>query len=81
MGLYRVDMKGVEALLAALDLVYHPSSLVFIDEIGKIECMSQRFVRLLESLLSSGKAVVATVASRWEGLIGAVKLRPDAMVH
>ena len=76
-----MDLKGFEAFLAALDLVYHTSSLVFIDENGKMECLSQHFVRLLESLLSSGKTVVATIASRGEGLIGEVKLRPDAMVH
>lgn len=76
-GRYGVDVAGFEAFLASLDLLSHPSPLIFIDEIGKMECLSQRFVRLAEPLLDSGKTVVATVARQGEGLIREVKLRPD----
>jgi nucleoside-triphosphatase len=79
-GRYGVDVAGFEAFLASLDLPSHPSPLVFIDEIGKMECLSQRFVALAETLLDSGKTVVATVAREGEGLIGKVKGRPDALL-
>jgi nucleoside-triphosphatase len=77
-GRYGVDLEGFETFLASLDLSSHPSPLVFIDEIGKMECLSQRFVNLVETLLDSGKTVVATVAGQGEGLIRKVKGRPDS---
>ena len=40
--------------------------------------MSQRFARLAETLFSSEKTVVATVARQGEGLIREVKLRHDS---
>jgi nucleoside-triphosphatase len=77
-GHYGVDVDRFEAFLVSLELVSNPTSLIFIDEIGKMECLSQRFVRLAESLFCSGKTVVATVARQGEGLIREVKLRPDS---
>jgi nucleoside-triphosphatase len=76
-GRYGVDVKGFEAFLSRLDLPSSPSSLVFIDEIGKMECLSPRFIDLVRTLLDSGKTVVATVARHGEGLIAAVKGRAD----
>jgi nucleoside-triphosphatase len=79
-GRYGVDVDGFEAFLASLDLPTHPSPLVFIDEIGKMECLSSYFVRLAETLLNSEKTVVATVARQGEGLIREVKGRPDTFL-
>lgn len=79
-GRYGVDLEGFEAFLASLDLLSHTSPLVFIDEIGRMECLSQRFVDLVETLLDSGKTVVATVARQGEGLIREVKERPDSLL-
>lgn len=79
-GRYGVDLEGFEAFLASLDLPSHPSPLVFIDEIGKMECLSQRFTDLVETLLSTEKTVVATVARQGEGLIRKVKGRADSLL-
>ncbi len=79
-GRYGVDVDGFEAFLASLDLVSHPSRLVFIDEIGKMECLSPYFVRLAGTLLDSEKTVVATIARQGEGLIKRAKSRPDALL-
>jgi len=76
-GRYGVDVKGFEAFLASLDLSFRPSRLVFIDEIGKMECLSPLFVRLAGTLLASEKTVVATIARQGEGLIREVKERSD----
>ncbi len=76
-GRYGVDVKGFESFLAVLDLPSRPGRLVFIDEIGKMECLSPPFVRLVETLLASEKTVVATVARKGEGVIREVKGRPD----
>lgn len=76
-GRYGVDVAGFEAFLASLGLPSSPSPLVFIDEIGKMECLSPSFIRLIEALLDSRKIVVATVALKGEGLIRKVKGRTD----
>lgn len=76
-GRYGVDVEGFERFLTALDLPSHPAQLIFIDEIGKMECLSPRFIRLAQELLDSKKTVLATVARKGEGLIGEVKRRLD----
>ena len=80
----KVSRYGVD--LAALDRVlaeqFFPkrADVFLIDEIGKMECLSARFVETVESLLGSGAPVVATVALRGGGFIEAVKRRPDVLL-
>jgi nucleoside-triphosphatase len=76
-GRYGVDVAGFEAFLGELDLT---SPLVFVDEIGKMECLSPRFVALLRELLDSERTVVATVALKGSGFIAEVKARSDCRV-
>ena len=80
-GRYGVDLEDFEAVaLPALEL--EPSGrgfdLFLVDEIGKMECFSPRFVAATRALLDSGRPVVATVALRGEGFIAEVKRRPGA---
>jgi nucleoside-triphosphatase len=76
-GRYGVDVKGFERFLDDIALEESPASLIFIDEIGKMECLSSRYVALVRGLLDSGKTLVATVASKGGGFIAEVKGRPD----
>lgn len=76
-GRYGVDVAGFEGFLAALALERAAAPLLFIDEIGRMECLSARFVALVRQLLDSEKNVVASVALRGSGFIGEVKKRPD----
>jgi nucleoside-triphosphatase len=46
------------------------------DEIGKMECFSQKFVAAICRLLKSDKAVLATVAQKGPGLIQQAKSYP-----
>jgi nucleoside-triphosphatase len=77
---HRVSKYGVD--LPTLDRVVEEqlerirSGVVLIDEIGKMECLSPRFVEAVKKLLDSSAVVVATVALRGEGLIASVKRRP-----
>jgi nucleoside-triphosphatase len=73
-GRYGVDVAGFEAFLGELDI---SPSLVFIDEIGKMECLSPRFIALLRELLDSERTVVATIALSGSGFIAEVKQRED----
>lgn len=76
-GRYGVDLPGFEKFLASLDLLNSPSFLVLIDEIGKMECFSGVFRRVMIDLLDSDKFVVATIATRGGGFIEEIKDRPD----
>jgi nucleoside-triphosphatase len=74
-GRYGVDVTGFEELV--LHELDRPCDLMLIDEIGKMECFSSRFVAATEALLDSDTPVIATVASRGSGLIARVKSRGD----
>lgn len=74
---YGVDVTGFEQLLAELDIGHAQSRLIVIDEIGKMECLSQRFTDAITTLLNLPKLLIATIALKGEGFIKQVKTRPD----
>jgi nucleoside-triphosphatase len=77
-GRYGVDVEAIDRL-ADTALRSRANVRVFvIDEIGKMECLSARFVEAAATLLDSGLVVVATVGQRGSGFIADVKRRPDA---
>jgi nucleoside-triphosphatase len=78
---YGVNVDGFDRFLAYLDLLNTPSSLVLIDEIAKMECLSGKFRRIMNDLLDSDKIVIVTVAIRGKGLIEEVKGREDCEVY
>ena len=72
-----MDIKSFEDFLDSIPF-YHPSTqLIIVDEIGKMECLSDRFKKLLKEILDSGKWVIATVALKGSGLIAEIKERKD----
>ena len=79
-GKYGVDLAGFEALLETLNLSHSPSRVVILDEIGKMECLSRRFMEEVEALLHSSKMVIATVTLKGGGFPANVKKRPDCRV-
>jgi nucleoside-triphosphatase len=79
-GKYGVDVEGFERFLLSLDLPQTPASLVLIDEIGKMECFSGEFCRIIVELLDSDAVVVATISSRGKGFMDEVKGRPDCEI-
>ena len=79
-GRYGVDISGFEIFLDALALTGPNARLVMIDEIGKMECLSQRFKTVVRTVLDSGKAVIATIALKGPGFIAEVKGREDAVL-
>jgi nucleoside-triphosphatase len=80
-GRYGVDVAGFETFLERLELREASAPLVFIDEIGKMECLSPRFIDLVRQLLSSGRVVVATVAMKGGGFITEVKEAAGLLVE
>ena len=76
-GSYRVDVKGFEEFLTSISWSDPSARLVIIDEIGKMECLSEKFKKLLIEILDSDKWLIATIALKGGGLIEEVKDRQD----
>jgi len=78
-GKYGVDVAGFEKSVAGiLDIEQTGAELFVIDEIGKMECFSERFVTAVRRLFASDRSVLATVAQKGAGLISEVKNHPAA---
>ncbi len=76
-GKYGVAVDAVDALAGSLLENREEVDVYLIDEIGKMECLSTRFVAAMRELLDSAKPVVATVGLRGSGFIAEVKQRRD----
>ena len=76
-GQYKVDIRSFEDFLGAISFFDPLTRLIIIDEIGKMECLSDPFKRLLREILDSEKWVIATIALKGSGLIAEVKGRED----
>ena len=76
-GKYRVDIEGFENLLGSLSFFNPSTRLIIVDEIGKMECLSNRFKTELQACLDSEKWVIATIALKGTGFIEAIKKRQD----
>jgi nucleoside-triphosphatase len=77
-GRYGVDVKAFEnSVVPILDIDKTDAELLVIDEIGKMECMSEKFVTAVRKLFNSDKSVLATIAKKGGAFISEVKSFPD----
>ncbi len=76
-GQYKVDIKGFEDFLGSISFFNPSTRLIIIDEIGKMECLSLRFQKILKEILDSEKWVITTIALKGSGFIAEVKERKD----
>jgi nucleoside-triphosphatase len=79
-GRYGVDIRGFEIFLDALALTDPNITLVMIDEIGKMECLSQLFKTVVGTVLDAEKTVIATITLKGPGFIAEVKGREDVIL-
>jgi nucleoside-triphosphatase len=75
-GKYGVDIEGFERFMDGIP--FDKASLVVIDEIGKMECISERFRNMINKLLHSRSTLVATVARKGTPYIEGIKKSPGA---
>ena len=80
-GKYGVDVRAIDRLADSTLGTRPDVDLYLIDEIGKMECMSERFVDAVRGLFDGPSWIVATVARSGPGLIGEVKRRADAILR
>lgn len=76
-GKYGVNLEGFERFLSELEEEIFTGRIVLIDEIGKMECFSERFVKIVDACLSSEIPLVATVSEKGGGFIEEIKRRDD----
>lgn len=74
-GRYGVDVQAFERI--AGESLAADAEVFLIDEIGRMECLSPRFVADVTTLLDGGKLVVASIAMRGGGLIASSRSRRD----
>lgn len=80
-GKYGVDVAGFEKyVVPILDIQQTDAELFVLDEIGKMECLSEKFAAAVRQLFASDKSVLATVAKKGKGLISEVKNYPDTQL-
>jgi len=73
-GKYGVDIAGFDkSVVPVLDPERTDAELFVIDEIGKMECYSEKFTAVTRRLFNSDNSVLATVAKKGSGLISEVK--------
>jgi len=80
-GKYGVDVEGFEQYLKTVPFLSPDTDLVVIDEIGRMECLSGKFTRLVVDLLDAPVMVVATIALRGGGIIDRIKNRADVHLY
>jgi nucleoside-triphosphatase len=76
-GKYRVDVSAFDSFLDSLNLSESEEGIIFVDEIGKMECLSVKFVRTIQELLDSKNIIIATIAHTDGGIKGKIKERDD----
>jgi nucleoside-triphosphatase len=79
-GKYGVNLENLHRLaLPALE--WQPGvGLVIVDEIGKMECLSSRFVEAMEKLWAAPLPLLVTVAEKGGGYIQKVKEKPGKVL-
>jgi nucleoside-triphosphatase len=77
---YGVDVEALDRIVEPLLAPGPDVDVYVIDEIGKMECFSTRFVDAVSTLLVQQRLLVATIAAKGEGFISRVKARPDVEV-
>ncbi len=80
-GKYGVDIKRFEQYLETVPFFSSRPDLIIIDEIGKMECLSEKFIRLVADLLDAPVTVVATIPLRGTGIIDRIKNRADVRLY
>ncbi|MCR4408824.1 MAG: nucleoside-triphosphatase [Candidatus Saccharicenans sp.] len=79
-GKYRVDLARFENFLESVRFFTPETRLVVIDEIGKMECLSEKFREIVLRLVSAPGHLLATIAWRGTPFIERIKSSPGTQL-
>lgn len=74
---YGVDVDAVDRLAERTLDPADDAVVVLVDEVGKMECLSDVFVERMRALLEGPRPVLATVGAGGEGFREEIRRRPD----
>ena len=74
---YGVDVEALDEVAESALVLDDETEVYLVDEIGKMECFSERFCTAMTTLLDAGRPVIATIARHGGGFISEVKRRRD----
>jgi nucleoside-triphosphatase len=81
-GRYQVDVAAFEAVgVAALEKATREADVIVVDEVGKMELCSSRFVHALEAALASAKPILGTILQAPHPWTDALKRRPRVELY
>lgn len=81
-GRYQVDVPGFEAVgVAALEAAVRDAALIVVDEIGKMECCSPRFLPALEIALASPKPLLGSILAASHPALDELKQRSQVELY
>jgi len=72
-GPYGVDLTGLESIGIEALTPKEPGTLVVLDEVGKMECLSEAFKERVAQLLEDDTPLIATVAAVGVGFVKRVR--------
>ncbi len=76
---YGVSIENIETI-AAPSICPRENQVIILDEIGKMECFSERFITAARGALDSPNIVVGTITLGGTGFIAEVKNRNDVWI-
>jgi nucleoside-triphosphatase len=76
-GRYGVDVEGFDRFLAAIGFAHTDADVVIVDEIGKMEMFSTKFIQLLDTAFTSDRLLVATISAGGSPAIQRFKQHSD----
>jgi nucleoside-triphosphatase len=79
-GRYGVDTEALDEIVRKTLVIDNETDLYLVDEIGKMECFSERFREAITALLDDGQRLVATIARQGGGFIAEMKRRKDVEI-
>ncbi|ACM22832.1 MULTISPECIES: NTPase [Thermotoga] len=80
-GKYGVNLKDLEELgVDSVERALEEKSVVIIDEIGKMELLSERFKRVVEKAFNSEKDLIATIKKSSDPFVEKIKNKKDVII-
>jgi nucleoside-triphosphatase len=77
-GKYGVDLEALHRVALPALTPAPGIDLIVVDEVGKMECLSPRFVAAMEALWTATVPLLITVAQKGGGFIARLKTKPGA---
>ena len=79
-GKYGVNLADIDQIAVPSMIPAKSDTLIVIDEIGKMECFSERFKKTLVWVLDSDHPVMGSIAVKGNRFIEKIKERPDVLL-